>query len=387
MASSRRSEQAGAQGAEAAPRLRVTLAHDFTETYGGAERVLAAFARMFPDAPVWSILGRRRIAERIGIEDRIETLLPERDLLLRGYRGLAPVYPLLVRRRRLPAADLLLSSSYAFANGFRTVNDAPKLCYCHSPLRFAWSMTSEYADALERLPLGRRAVRPLASAMRGIDRRAAASVTRFVANSSFVAQQIEAFYGRSSAVVRPPVDTALFRPADSGGHDGYYLLCGRLVEAYKRPSLAVAAFTGLDRRLLVAGDGPALGQLRHLAGPNVEFLGALSDDELIPLMQRCAALVFPSRDDFGLLPVEVMVCGRPVLAFAGGGALETVVAGETGEFFPRQEVGALREAIREFDPDAYDPAAIRRHAERFGRDRFEQRIREEAVLAARGERL
>ncbi len=212
-------------------------------------------------------------------------------------------------------------------------------------------------------------MRAFAAAMRAQDRRAAARVTRYVAESRFVAEQLARFYGRRAEVIWPPVDCGRFHPAGEG-HDGYFLFCGRLVEAYKRPSLAVRAFADLPARLVVAGDGPARSHLEAIATDNVEFVGHLEDRDLVPLMQRCAAAVFPSRDDFGLVPVEVMACGRPVLAYAGGGALETVLAGRTGEFFAEQSADAVREAVSRFDPDAYDPAAIRAHAEQWREERF-----------------
>ncbi len=369
-------------GADAA--VRVTIAHDFAEAYGGAERILATIASIYPEAGVHAILGRRAVAERMGIAERFHSELPERSALLRHYRLLAPLYPGLVRARRLPDADVLLSSSYAFATAFRTRNDAPQLCYCYSPLRFAWSMTDDYGEQLGTA--AGLAMRPLAAALRRADRRAARRVTRFIAESDFIAEQIRRFYDRDSVVIRPPVDTNLFAPGKPG-HDGYYLFCGRLVEAYKRPSLAVEAFRRLGKRLVVAGDGPALAELRAGAPDNIDFRGHLDDDELIPLMQRCAALVFPSRDDFGLMPVEVMACGRPAIAFAGGGALETVAPGLSGEFFQRQDADSLEAAVASFDPDAYDPAAIREHAEQFGAERFREAIRRQVQLTREGVRL
>ena len=353
---------------------RVVIAHDFAETYGGAERILAAMAEEFPDAPVWAILGRPEVAERMGVGDRFHSVLTPRPALLRGYRALTPLYPSLVRRRRLPAADVLLTSSYAFAHGFTTENDAPQVCYCYSPLRFAWSMTEAYGESLGG-GLARRSLGVLAGGMRTLDRRAARRVDRYVAESEFVADQLRRFYGVEPNVIFPPVDCSRFTPSAEAGHDGFFLLCGRLIEPYKRPFMAVDAFRSLPHRLLVAGDGPALPELRRVAPPNVEFLGHLADDELVPLMQRCTAAVFPSRDDFGLIPVEVMASGRPVIAFAGGGALETVKPGVTGEFFSEQTADAMAAAVRAFDPDRYDSAAIRAHAEQWDVPRFKAAMR------------
>lgn len=318
--------------------------------------------------------------------DRQRSLLPPWERLFRHYRLLTPAYPALLAARRLPEADLLVTSSYAFAHHFRTRNDAPQLCYCYSPLRFAWSMTGDYAARLPGGAAARSLFRVLAAGIRAADRRAASRVTRYVAESHYVAAQLRQFYGVDADVVWPPVDCETFRPEGSG-HDGYFLFSGRLIEPYKRPSLVVDAFRELPHRLIVAGDGPELERLRRDAPANVEFRGAVSTTELVRLMQRCAATVFPSRDDFGLVPVEAMACGRPVLAYAGGGALETVVPGVTGEFFADQTLGSLLGAIRRFEPDAYETAAIRAHAERFGVERFRERITEIAhEVVAQGRR-
>jgi glycosyltransferase involved in cell wall biosynthesis len=353
--------------------IRAVIAHDFTEVYGGAERIVASIAELFPDAPLWSILGRRSVAQRMGVEDRYRSVLPERERLLRHFRLLTPAYPAIVGARRLPEADVLITSSYAFAHGFRTRNDAPQVCYCYSPLRFAWSMTEEYSGRWAGGPIRRTAFGALAAGMRWADRRAASRVTTYVAESRYIADQIDRFYGRSAEVIYPPVDTERFVPGDAD-HDGYYLISGRLIEPYKRFGIAIDAFRDLPHRLLVAGDGPAYAELRARAGDNVEFLGHLDDRELVPVMQRAAATVFPSTDDFGLIPVESMACGRPVLAFAAGGALETVRPGETGELFTDPTTGALREALERFDPDAYDPARIRAHAEAWSLPRFQREI-------------
>ena len=365
---------------------RATIAHDFIWGYAGSERTLEAIAHLHPEADVWAILGSRAVARRMGVAERFHTVLPDSELLLRRYRALTPLYPAIVRSRRLPAADVLITSSFAFANGFRTANDAPQLCYCHTPMRFAWSMTEEYGRELPGGAATTRMLSAFAAPMRALDRRRAAAVTRYVATSDWVAEQIRRYYGRPATIIRPPVDTERFVPAGDG-HDGYFLFCGRLVEPYKRPTAVVEAFRRLGLPLVMAGDGPARAELERGAPDNVTFTGELGDDELIPLMQRCAALVFPSRDDFGLLPVEVMACGRPVLAFAGGGALETVAAGVTGEFFSTQSADAIVAAVEAFDPGAYDPVAIHERALGYGLDRFREAMSVEVAATAAGERL
>jgi glycosyltransferase involved in cell wall biosynthesis len=375
--------EGGSTSGDALP--RVVIAHDFAETYGGAERIIAAAAARLPDAPFWVIAGRQSVADRMGVGDRFHTVLPESEALFRHYRLLAPAYQGAVRARRLPEADVLLTSSYAFAHGFRTKNRAPQVCFCYSPLRFLWSMTDDYADRWAGGALRRRTFSAMVRAMRRADRSAASRVTHYVSESRYVAEVVKRAYGRDSEVIYPPVDCELFHPSSEPGHDGYFLFSGRLVEPYKKPGILIDAFRELpDHRLLVAGDGPAYPELRERASGNVEFLGQVGDDELVPLLQRCAAVVFPSIDDFGLVPVETQACGRPVLAFAGGGALETVVAGRTGEFFDAQTAEAVRTAVEGFDPDAYDPAEIRAHAEAWDIPRFQAEILEVVRRAAEG---
>jgi len=354
---------------------RAIIAHDFAETYGGAERTIAILAEMYPDAPFWTILGRQAVAERMGVADRFHSLLPARERLFRSYRRLAPIYPSLVRLRPLPDSDVLLTSSFAFAHGFSTRNRAPQVCYCYSPPRFAWSMREDYAEHYASAGVSRVGYGAFAAWMRFADRRAATRVTRFVAESHYVADQIRRFYGRDADVVHPPVDCGTFRPPPEPGHGDYYLFCSRLVEPYKRASTAIDAFRSLPDRLVIANNGPAYRELRERAPANVEFVGKVPQDELVSLMQRCRAVIFPSKDDFGLVPLEAMACGRPAIAYGAGGALETVVPGVTGELFAEQTPESLREAVRDFDPAAYDPAAVRRHAESFDVPRFRDAMR------------
>lgn len=352
---------------------RVVVAHDFMETYGGAERITAEIAKGFPEAQVVAIMGQEWVAERMGVADRFTSLLRPTPSLLRHYRLLTPVLPLIVDRLRVPDADVIVSSSYAFAHRLRSRNRAPRVCYTYSPLRFAWAMNDAYRDQWARGRLGRLAFDALAKAMRRSDRRSAQGVTRYLAPDAFVANQLERFYGRDSTVVGAPVDCSTFKPGGVGVGD-FWLFCGRLIEPYKKITITIEAFNRLGTPLVVAGDGPERARLEAIAGPNIEFTGMLSDDALIPLMQRCQATIFPSQDDFGLIPLEVNACGRPVLAYAGGGALETVAPGLSGQFFNVQSTDAIVVAVERFDPAHYNPAAIREHALAWDAPRFRERL-------------
>jgi glycosyltransferase involved in cell wall biosynthesis len=358
--------------------MRVIVTHDFFETFGGAERVTAEIAAAFPNATVHAILGRRSVAERMGVEDRVFTILPERERLLAGYRMLAPAYPALVRAARLPEADVVIASSYAYAHAFETPNRAPKLCYCHGPFRHLWSQQKAYTAAIPGGRPAQWAFGLYSELARAADRSAARSVAAFLTQSPFTANLIGHAYGRHSGLLPPPIDCDLFRPAQ-GPPQGYFLFVGRLVEPYKRPSLVIDAFARMpEQRLLVAGDGPELKELRRRATPNVSFLGTLDDAGLVDAMQHCEAALFPSVDDFGLVPLEVNACGRPVLAYRGGGSLYTIRAGVTGAYFHEQTADAVVKAVRGFDPAAYDPAEIRRHALCWDRTEFRKAIRRAA---------
>lgn len=364
---------------------RIVITHDFLETYGGAERVTQEMAIAFPNAEVVAILGRDSVARRMGLEGRWHSILPRRQRLLEHYRLLTPAFSALLSHIRLDPADAVLSSSYAFAHQMRTRNDAPQVCYCHSPLRFAWTMGESYRAQWAWGGFSNRAFDELGRAVRRSDRRAAQRIARYLTQSPFTADQIRRFYGRESEVIGAPVDCDLFRPS-GGPPEDFFLVAGRLIEPYKRVSLVIEAFRRVGARLVVAGDGPAAAELRSSAPPNVEFVGSVGDAELVELMQRCQATVFPSRDDFGLAPVEAMACGRPVLAYAGGGALHTMRPGVTGALFDTQTADVLESALRTFDPRAYDPAAIRRHALQWDKLPFRRRLVQavEQVIASDG---
>jgi glycosyltransferase involved in cell wall biosynthesis len=352
---------------------RVVITHDFMETYGGAERLTEEMARAFPDAPVVTLLARDSVVERMGLQGRERSIAPASEAMFKHYRLLAPVWGPVADTIRLPEADVVLSSSYAYAHRMRPKEAAPVVCYCHSPLRFAWSMTEDYRTRWAPGGLRARTFNLLAAVTRASDQRAARRVVSYLTSSEYVAQQVRAFYHRNVEVIGVPIDTDTFVPS-AGEPDDYFLFVGRLLEPYKRVGILVEAFRRLGRRLLIAGDGPAMDDLRAVAPPNVELLGYQRDDSLVELMQGCQAAIFPSRDDFGLVPLEVMACGRPVIAYGRGGALHTVVAGKSGEFISDQTPEAIVAAVEAFDAGRYQAAAIREHAEQWSRERFRSRI-------------
>lgn len=358
---------------------RVALVHDWLITLGGADRTLLALHDLFPHAPVYvSLYDPARLPGEFQHLDVRPSWLQRIPGAMRRHRWLVPVMPLVFQAMRLDGAEVILSSSHACAKGVRKPAGAVHICYCYTPMRYAWDLRDEY---LRSLPV---ALRPPARAalawLRHWDRATAAEVDYFVAISQCVADRIRRHYGREAAVIYPPVDTDYFTP--SGHPEGFFLVVSRLVP-YKRVDLAVEAFHRLGRPLVVVGDGPEAPRLRAMARSNITLVGEVSDAALRGYYRQCAALVFPGEEDFGLVPVEAQACGRPVIALGRGGALESVAAGVTGMFFAEPTVDALVGAVRAFDASAFDPVLIRRHAGRFSRQRFYEQMGEFVERALR----
>lgn len=364
--------------------MRVALVHDWLTGMRGGERCLEVFAELFPEADVFTLLhvrGRVPAVEGHRIVTSFVQRLPAAET---RYRHYLPLFPAAIGRFDFRGYDLILSSSHCVAKGARPAPGALHVCYCFTPMRYVWDLYEEYFG--RGAPLAVRALMPpVAAALRAWDRAASRRVHHFVAISRHVAGRIRRFYGRDADVIYPPVDTRRFELAESGD-DGYYLVVSALVP-YKRVDLAIAAARRLGRRLVIVGTGPEAGRLQAAAGPGVEFLGWRSDSDVAALYRGCRALLFPGLEDFGIVPLEAMASGRPVIAYGAGGVLETVVplgagaAGEdapTGILFETQSVDALVAAMRRLEevPERFDPKALRARAERFDRARFKEAVRD-----------
>lgn len=350
--------------------MRVAIAQEWIIKRGGSERCVEAMRSAFPGSTVLTTLLD---------PDAVPLLRDARTSFLQRIPGASqhhewflPLMPLAWRSMTVPDAELVISSSHSCAKAVRVPAGVPHLCYCHTPMRYAWDFESER----KRFPL---AIRPLARqsmrAFRVWDRRSAAGVTEFIANSSAVAGRIQRFYGRSAEVIHPPVRTEYFTPGGERGDD--FLYVGRLV-SYKRADLVVEAFSGLPYRLRVVGTGHLEKELRERAGPNVTFLGEVADEELRDLYRSARALVFPANEDFGIAMAEAQACGTPVISLREGGAADIVASGETGWLIEQGRIEDVRRAVRRAADEELDPTVIRARAERFSEERFVGEIREAA---------
>jgi glycosyltransferase involved in cell wall biosynthesis len=353
--------------------LRIAIVHDWLNQAGGAEIVLHALKSMFPQAPVYtSMYWPAAVPDMDGWDIRV-SFMDRLPAIHRRHQYYLPLYPLAFERFDFSDYDLVLSNKSGFCHGVITPANIPHLCYCLTPTRYLWQ-TTEYLAREQAGRLGRTGLRLILPWLRRWDRRAARTrVGAFAAISTEIQHRIQRFYQRESTVIYPPVDTRRFRPS-ANGTGNYYLILSRLIP-YKRIDLAVKAFTELGRPLVVIGDGRDRPNLEAMAGPNVRFLGRQPAEVVQDHLAHCQALIWPGLEDFGLAPVEAQASGRPVIAFAGGGALDTVIDGMTGTFFHEQTSEALAEAVAGFDPSAYDPQVIRQHALQFDVERFQMRLR------------
>jgi glycosyltransferase involved in cell wall biosynthesis len=352
--------------------VKVALVHDWLNQYGGAERVLEVLHDLFPEAPIYtSIYEPAAMPAAYRQWDIRTSFMQSLPLVKHHHQPFMPLYPLAFEQFDLTAYDLVISNSSAFCHGVLTPAPTLHICYCLTPTRFVWNF-HDYVREESLGGLAKLALPPLLAQLRLWDRLAADRVNHFIAISRAVAGRIAKYYRRDSAVIFPPVDCSSFQPADDVGD--YFLVVSRLIP-YKRVELAVRACSDLGLPLVVAGDGRYRAALERIAKPSVRFLGWVDEARLRDLYAHCRALIFPGEEDFGLTPLEAQASGRPVVAYAGGGALDTVMPGVTGEFFAERSWEALAEVLLRFRAADYDPAAARHNALRFEVGSFKEQFR------------
>lgn len=364
--------------------MKVAIIHDSLHVYGGAEKVLEQFHRIYPEAPIFTTLYRPEAFPAYlrgwNVKAARFNRLPMID---RFHRQAFFLYPFSMSGINLGDFDVVLSSSYNFAHHVTCAPNARHYCYCHSPPRFLWDPHG-YARRENMGPVSRLVHKAMLMPLRVVDRSASQGVDTWISTSRLVQDRIAKYYRRDSMIIPPPVDLDEFHVEKAPSKD-YYLMVMRMV-GWKRPDIVIEACNRLGLPLVVAGDGRELSRLKAMAGPTITFAGRVDGQAKANLYANCKALILPSEEDFGITPLEAMASGRPVLALRAGGALDTVAPGVAGEFFDEQTADNLADHLSRFDPDAYDPAVIRSEAQRFDSAVFRDRIAE-IVEGRREERL
>lgn len=354
--------------------MKVALVHDHLTQEGGAEKVLEAISEIFPQSPIFTLVySPEKLGSWIHKKEIRTSFIQGLPFGIKRYKWFLPLMPIATESYDLSDFDAVISSSSALAKGVITPSKTLHICYCHTPTRYLWTESSQYVQELQYNRLLKRIIFLYLTRLRVWDQAAAQRPDRFIANSKTVQNRIKKFYRRQSDIIYPPVDTSMFTISKDIGD--YFLIGGRLV-AYKRYDIAIYAFKRLNMKLKVFGSGPEYKNLRSIAGSKTEFVGEISDKEKADLYKRCIAFIHPQLEDFGITAVEAMASGRPVIAYRGGGALESIIEGKTGIFFDYQDWAGLSDTVIRFEPDNFDPEFIRKHALKFSKEVFQERIKE-----------
>ncbi len=358
--------------------MKVAIVHEYLIHQGGSENCVEALLEIFPDAPIFSCFySPETMPERWQKRDIRTSFLQNLPLGKKNYQKRLQYFlalmPLAYEQFDLRDFDLILSSCHAYAKGVLTSVDSLHISYIHTPVRYLWDLNQEYLASYKPGSWQSKLAPVAQHYLRNWDFQAAQRPDYLVANSNHVRRRIEKFYRRPATTINPPVDVDYFSPTSSPTED-YYLIAGRIV-GYKRIDLAIQAFNQLGLKLRVVGEGPELQELKTVAKSNITFYPHLSRQELKDYFANCRALIFPGEEDFGIVPLEVQACGRPVIAYGRGGALETVVTGKTGLFFKEQTVESLINAVKECENQIWDSTIICNHAQEFSRVRYQENMK------------
>lgn len=363
--------------------MRVALVHDWLTGMRGGEKCLEILCELFPDATLHTLLHKRGSVSETISRMRIKTsFVQSLPLASDHYQKYLPLFPTAIEQFDLTGFDLVISSSHCVAKGVITRPETCHICYCYTPMRYAWEMYYTYFSKNSVSPLIRWSIPFFMNYLRTWDEKSADRVDHFAAISENVRRRIKKHYRRDSEVIYPPVDTDYFMP---GREEGDYFLVVSALVPYKRIDLAVLAFNQLNLPLLIVGEGAEKKKLMRMAGQNIKFIDWQSGPELTGYYQRCRALIFPGEEDFGIVPVEVQACGKPVIAFGKGGATESISGAypeqgvsslHTGLFFYPQTAEALIQAVRRFESTRFDPERIREQSLRFDKAVYRKRMKE-----------
>lgn len=352
--------------------MKIALVHDYLVQYGGAERVLEAFTELFPYAPIYTLIYDQKAMHGIFENKRIYTsFLQHLPFSRKRHRFFPPLMPLAIEQFDFTKYDIVLSDSSSYAKGIITRPETLHICYMHTPMRYAWDDCQKYTQDFGFPALIKKLVPFFMSPIRLWDRASVDRVDYFLANSQFVAKRIKKYYGKEVSIIHPPVNVGHFYIAEK--IQPYFLMVGRLI-AYKRHDIAIEAFNRLGLPLKIIGRGPEFERLKKMAGPNIEFLGRVSEEELPKYYAECRGFVFPQEEDFGIVAIEALASGRPLISYRGGDIVEHMEEGKMGVFFDEQTPEAIVRAMEVFEKHQYDSVYIRGKALAFDKERFKVTI-------------
>lgn len=354
--------------------MRIALVHDYLNQYGGAERVLETLCEIFPEAPIYTLLYDESATGGVFKNREIHTSFLQKIPFTRKHHRIFPLLmPIAIEQFDLSYFDVAFSISASFAKGIITKPHTHHINYCLTPTRFLWDDSQRYIDEFKYPWPIKKLIPVFIAYLRIWDKEASMRVDKFVSISNFVSQRIKKYYNRQAELIYPPVETSKYKISDQT--DDYFLMVGRLV-SYKRFDLAIKVFNAIKKPLKIVGDGPERKHLEKIAKKNINFLGLVSDNQMPELYSRAQAVIFPQEEDFGLVPLEAMASGRPIIAYRSGGALETIIENQTGVFFDEQTEIDLARAIGRYYQIEFDPVFIRNHALKFDKEVFKKKILE-----------
>ncbi len=356
--------------------MRVALVHDYLVQYGGAERVLEALCELFPLAPVYTLVYDEKLfASRLGGRKVYTSFLQNFPLSKTHHRAFPVLMPMAIESFDLSSYDIVISDSNSYAKGVVTGPETLHICYCHTPMRYAWDNYYSYAEGFSFSSVIKKIIPLAMNYIRLWDKISADRAEKFIANSNFVKRRIMKYYQENAEVVYPPVDMSFYNAKKNIKKENYFLIVGRLIP-YKRFDLVVEAFNILKLPLKIIGEGPEAQKLKKMAGANIEFLGRLTDSEARDYYARAKAFIFPQEEDFGIVALEAMASGTPLIAYRGGGALESVQEGINGVFFGSQNVGSVIRAVEKFQRKKFNSDVIKASVRKFDKKIFQDKIKE-----------
>lgn len=356
--------------------MKIALVHDYLVQYGGAERVLEVFSEIFPHAPIYTLVYDKNLFKDRFCRKKIYTsFLQSLPLSKSHHRSFPILMPAAIESFDFSSYDIVLSDSNSYAKGIISSSQTLHICYCHTPMRYAWDDYYSYTENFSVAKLIRKAIPLAMNYIRLWDKISADRVDKFITNSNFVARRIAKYYRRSAEVIYPPVSLSFFNPDKKIKKEDYFLIVGRLIP-YKRFDLVIGAFNTLDMRLKIIGDGPEAQRLKKMAKPNIEFLGWRTDEEIRGYYAKAKAFLFPQEEDFGIVALESLASGTPVIAYRGGGALEIIKEGINGIFFDTQTVDVIVDAVRDFGDKKFDSEKIKNSVISFDKEIFKKKIKD-----------